>query len=218
MAGASKRRRTYDGRARKRMRSTAFIKRSMAGVPEHRFVRKWLSGTWIWSSATTTGFWRAYNPTLGDMPGTERNEIIGMYDQYKINYVRITFVPRFTDYDAGASTLNPCPVISYYPDATNAPSAPAGTYVASTYERFAARANGSFVTTNMKGPISVGFKPMVQTTDGETKPFPWTTVLRTDIPANAAQVFIHGVNFSNLPATGEFDVFITFDMSGRGLR
>lgn len=218
MAGASKRRRSADGRARKRMRPTAFIKRSMAGVPEHRFVRKWLAGTWIWSNSTTDGFWRAYNPTLADMPGTERNELIGMYDQYKINYVRITLVPRTTDFDGGASTVNPCPVVSYYPDATNSPSAPSGLYNAGTYERFAARANGDFKTISMKGPMSVGYKPMVQTTDGETKLFPWTTVLRSDVTANAAQIFIHGVNFSNLPPTGQFDVYITFDISGRGLR
>lgn len=216
MAGASKRRRTYDGSVRKRMRMT--MTKRVIPTPEHRFTRKFLLGTWIWSNSTPTGFWRAYNPTLGDMPATERNEIAGIYDLYKFNYITIELVPRFTDYDAGSNTLNPCPVISYYTDNTVAPNAPAGTYGAAAYERFAARANGWFVTKNMKGGIKFGYKPTVQTTDGESKPFPYTTVLRGDVPANAAQVFIHAVNFANLPATAEFDVFMTMDISCKGLR
>lgn len=219
MPGASKRRRTWDGRARKRARMSSTITRTVRGRPEHRIVRKWLVGTWIWGTAAgPTGFWRAYNPTFGDMPGTERNEIIGMYDLYKINRVTIELVPRYTQFDAGGSTTNPCPVVSYYTDTTTLPSAPSGAYGASTYERFAARANGTFTTRLGNDVIKTSYRPRIQTTDGESKPFPWTTVLRADIPCNAAQIFIHGVNFSELAATSQYDIFFTFDMSLKGLR
>lgn len=216
MAGASKRRRSYDGKVTKKARLAMVAKTPRSG--EVRMQRKFLLGTWIWSNASPSGFWRAYNPTLNDMPGTERNEITGSYDQYKFHNITITLVPRYTNFDAGSSVVNPVPIISYYPDVYNAPSAPAGTYGASSYERFAARANKDFPTALGSRVITCKYRPTVQSSDGEIKPFPWTTVLRTDVAANAAQFYIHAVNFANLASTSEYDVFVTMDMSCRGFR
>lgn len=209
--GGRKRRRSYARRAMSSYRS------SLTKLPEMRFLRKWKSSTWIWNTTTPSGFWRVFNPQLGDMPATERNELTGMFDEYKINRVTYEFVPRYINFDAGNSTLNPTPIFHYYSDVGN-PLAPGGAYDQASLNNFAARANNGFKTVMGNKVFKVSYKPTVQTTDGEVKAFPWTSTSNITVSANALAVYVLAVNFANLLNTSEFDIMVTLDISVRALR
>jgi len=211
--GSRKRtRRSYGRRTLSKYRS------SLTRVPEMRFLRKWKLSTWIWNTTSTAGFWRVYNPSLSDMPATERNEIANMFDEYKINRVKFEFVPRYTNFDAGSSTTNPAPIFHMFTDGASGNITPSGSYDQASLNNFSARANNAFRTVVANDVVKMSYKPSVQTTDGEVKPFPWTSTSINGVPAQALQVYLLGVNFSNILATTEFDVMVTFDISVRALR
>lgn len=91
MAGASKRRRTYESSVRKRMRS-AVVTRT---VPNSyaKFRRIGFHDTWNFSTASTSGFWRNYQPQLGTL--SAGSEIADLFDLYRVNKVKIHLLPNY---------------------------------------------------------------------------------------------------------------------------
>lgn len=184
--------------------------------PQMTFRRKWRGATWI---PNTQGYWRLFNVSLGDMPVTERNEIINMFDQYKITRVTVEIVPRFINFDAGLDPANPVPTLHWYVDNSGFPTTPTAGYDAAVFNTFSARANNGYISETLDHIVKFSFVPTVTTTtDQEVKTFPWTSVNNTSVVANAAQGMIVVPNFAVLKNTSEFDIMYTLDIKGRALR
>lgn len=219
MAGMSKRKRSASTSSRKKSRS-AMVKRSVS-VPQVTIKRKWKAFTWIPQVSTINGWWRLFNFALTDMPLTERNEIINMFDSYRVKRFTVELVPRFIDFDAGGSTdaaQNPVPVLHYFIDNTAFPTTPGGAYDQAGLNNFAARANNSFKTAIADKVIRMSCVPTVESgTTGEVKPFPWTSTAFAPVGGHM-QAWLGAVNFATLKNTSEFDVFYTLEMDLKGLK
>lgn len=186
---------------------------------EARFFESYMTATIIpGAGGALSQIWQQWQPTLGGIPSGNLTQITGLFDLYKINRVTLQYLPRFTAFDAGASTANPVPLLTINPDPNEAFNA-SGSYGLASYQAFLGNCETVPRTVTADKPIKISYKPkMRNVTTGEVKPFPWTTVTNTSTPAFGCDVYIHAVNFAAFPATTEFDVLVTLDISCRGKR
>lgn len=74
------------------------------------YVRKFYGGNWQPNTATTTGFWQQYNLSLGSLPNV--SEFVNLFDQYKINAIKLQFMPRYSNFDGANTTDTTLPGIT----------------------------------------------------------------------------------------------------------
>lgn len=219
MAGASKRRRSYDGAVRKKARAT-MTKRVGTTANVYRMRFTWSPGIIgpFSSPPTLAQCWHTIRPTLANLPSGQLTEVSGLFDAYKITSFAVTYLPRTTDFDGGASSVNPAPILSFVTDNDNT-LLPAGVYDRATYNDFLSRTNAVVKHRVLDKPIKIVQKnPMAVNNSGEKHPFPWTNISSNTLQAYGIDTFIHATNFANFPPVTEFDVIWEVDITFRGKR
>lgn len=215
-----KRKRTYKKRrtmniSRPRMRmgsKVVFIKRTFRAL------------TWTPDVATTSGFWRNSGYTLNVMPSS--TDVTSLFDQYKINGVKITFRPRYDSFAGNDTTDTTLPGITNQGgcdvhcivDPYNM-TAPSGTYTNANLNMFLE--NGRVRTYSGNKPFSVFVKPTVDHELGgitsSQRKRTWVSTTQPGITHYGAQFFI-----ADPGLTGNFgqswDVYFTYYLACRGIR
>jgi len=219
MAGASKRRRSYDGRSRKLMR-TAPVPRGLgpSKVPE---IRTWLcSYTQLLTFSTPpilAEVWQQIRPRLLNLPNTRLQELVAVFDLYRINKFRVRLIPRFTGYDAGSAIDNPVPTFTVNTDNYHIINSTGG-YDFTTYNRFLEFCTAPSYVMGDKIMTFNSKRAMALTATSELKPFPWTTCTNPNVFAYGLDFYIHCPNFANFKATTQYDLVLEMDVSFKGNR
>lgn len=107
---AMNRKRSTIRRPNKKRRFNMSGKRRMTPVSVNKILmkRRFYSSTWTFGTAATADFWKYFTFTVGSMPNV--TEISNLFDLYKLNGVKVTFVPRYDEYSAGTSTAAGTPL------------------------------------------------------------------------------------------------------------
>lgn len=121
------------------------------------FKRRWFNSTYTFSTAgPSTGFWNNIQFAMNSLPNL--TEYQALFREYKLNRVKLTFVPRYDGVDqTGAGTGASKALISMRvvgPDAV----VPAGSYNQSSLNAFLETGARTRV---FNRPISVFFKPTI---------------------------------------------------------
>lgn len=224
------RRRTLRGRAlRRKYRRVAKKVRRMVKSSTVFVQRKFWIENWQPTTVSTVGFWKYYQPRFIDMPSS--GEFENVFDLYKINRVKVSFVPRFTEQQAVGGIRVDAGVASVVAGTSNVrlhtlidpyTSTPVtGVYTATTLNQF--MESGRVRTHLANRTVNVYYKPRVlQDTDvaasSSFSKCPW---LRTNqgsgVPMRGFHVFAQDNNLSGI-FNQTFDVFVTFYMQFKSLR
>lgn len=202
----------------KRPRTTTITKTPRMGADNTITIkRKWWSANWPFSTASTAGFYRAFAPTLGDIPNIA--EYTALFDEYKVKTCKITFVPRFGEVSAAAisaggtlSTVNNQFYLTYGWDRRL--ETPSGTYAASVYNTVLETIPDA-KTAKLDKPVSITYTPVVvdSFTLGESlQPCPWMSTRITSQPMQCVYAFMHDANFGAVNG-GAFSVDVLFEMT-----
>lgn len=180
---------------------------------------------WQPSTATTSDFWKYYSFTLADLPSVA--EFTGVFEQYRINAIKVTFRPRFDGFSGENTTDVTLPGITnqagqllHIVKDQRTTTIPSGLYTRANLNAFLE--NGSVKTYRGTRAINVYFKPAVTrtTVSSASSTFDWAPWIQTSV-TNANHFGFHA--FAQDPnLTGTFgqawDVFVTFYMQFKGLR
>jgi len=215
MAGMKRKRSSTSKSAKRAKRAVAFGPPSVRNwaAPINRITRKFYGATYV----PGTNAWQHFEPTLSLLPSLSLLELTNLYDEYKIDRIHVEVLPRFNSFDAGSSTVNPLPLLSYFADPSNSYPV-SGTYGSAQFQIFASRCNNGFKTVALDKGVKFSWRPNVATTDGEIKAFPWTSTASSTRACMSCDLYLHAVNFAAFPATTEYDVYWTYDISVRGMR
>lgn len=234
MVASRKRSRTGAGgyrRARKRVRTNALarIPRPLSSslrraIPSVSLKRTFWFEYWSFSTASIDGFWRFYQPTMATMPNL--SEYTALFDQYKINGVKVTLRPRWTGADGSdattAGTTNkPLQSVHYIVDPLSQVSR-SGAYTSSTFNSFCE--NGNVKSVQGIKPIDIYWKPMHNEDAGGTStarfvgPRYLSLKDATAVQQSGVHIFLQDPNFANAGAGWGYDVFFTFYFQLRGMK
>lgn len=216
--------RKYKRRTGRKKRTYKKKKMVLYKKPTNNFSIKrmvWLEN-WAFNTVSTNGFYRYYAPTISQMQnfGTEFAQ---MFDMYRVNGIKVTFQPRYTDYEGGTGTIG-VPYISLFVDQDSNLN-PSGTYASGTYNSFLENANGRVKTRQLIKPVSVYYKPKVAIDlQGGLNPSYYkakcwlSTANASTVIQRGFYAFIHDNNFANSSGTFSVDVFVTFYAQFKGNR
>lgn len=218
----SQRKRSYQSK-RKRMVVARPMRRAPVGVT--KIQRTFNFAYWQPSVATTADFWKHYSFRLQDLPSY--TELTALFDQYKINAIRVKFVPRFDSFSGENITDTTAPGITNQSGTQlhiikdqRTTVSPTGTYSRTTLNTFLE--NGKVRTYTGTRPVTVYFKPAVINNVGASAQAaflwsPWLQTSSTDIQHWGFQAFASDQNL-NGSFGNAFDVFVTYYMMVKGLR
>lgn len=180
--------------------------------------------TWTPATTTTGDFWKFLNPRLVDLPSS--NELIAVFDQYKIGGVKLTFRPRYTSFDGANTTDTTAPGVTnqgnthvhYIVDqASN--TIPSGTYTSANLNTFLE--NGSVKSRMGTRAFSIYYRPRTNVATGsgpQKRGGQWNSCTgSSDLAQNGVHVFLQDVNMTGVFGQA-FDIFVTFYMAFRGSR
>lgn len=184
--------------------------------------RKWWSTSWPFSSAATTGFYRAFSPQFGDIPNIA--EYTALFDEYKVTNVTVTLLPRHlavTNPASGVGTFvvqNDQFYVTYGTDRKL--EVPSGVYSASNLNAFLEIVPDA-KTVPLDKPVKISYKPYIvnQTTAGtQIMPCPWMSTASTAQPMQCAYAFMHDTAFAainNLNFACDIMFEMTFKLRGQ---
>lgn len=180
---------------------------------------------WQPSTATTSGFWRYYNFSLSTLPSNA--EITALFDQYRINGIKVTFRPRYDGFMGNDTVDTTLPGVTNLSGTRvhiiNDPAStvsPSGIYASSNLNGFMEQ--GSVRTYQGNRDINVYFKPKV---DNALNAFngaqrvraPYIQTTLTGVSHNGFHVFMQDANFAGFFGQS-FDIYVTYYMMCRGLK
>jgi len=217
-------RRSYKKRGMKYRRSRGRL--PMLSVKRTCYVGNFTPGT-----AATNQFWTYQQPTLefaftdgsGALAGlTNRAEYTVMFDQFKINGIRVHFKPKFVGYNTDqyvpstGTTFRELQYVSTIIDPKSNVT-PSGTYSAATVNSFLEQ--GNVKTRRADKPFSVYLRnPMVteQFGGGSTRYIrsPWTDANATNTGQRGYHLFFHNQNMTT--TFNSYDVFVTYYLQWKG--
>lgn len=126
------------------------------------FKRTFFTQNWIWGTASTSSFWRSMTFAINTLPNF--SEYAGLFDQYKLTRVKVTFHPRYLNTDSdvvGATPTTNQMYITCGPDTQSDPTyIPLGTYGSASYNSFLELAGDRVKTFLFNKPVSMWVKPM----------------------------------------------------------
>lgn len=213
-------RRSYRSRnlARSQFRRRRYTRR-MKRVPRQivrssvaNFKRTLYYSNWSFSTASTSGFYRLFSPSFGDLPNV--SEYTALFDQYKVNAIKITFLPKFGSTDAGtvATPGQDQAYIHYYVDPYSVVG-PTGTYGTTSFSAFLEAGNNNVKSKKLDKPVSVYFKPKIadQGISGQYKfiKCPWLSSSSTTTSFRQVFAYITDANFA-AQTTVSVDVMMTY--------
>lgn len=178
------------------------------------------SGSWSFGTATTSDFWRYLEYSLVsdfNAPG----DFTGTFDRYRINAIKVQFLPRFHWVAApttGATPITvarPSMVIIKDPYSTLSPS---GTYASATLNSLLENGGKVYDATR---PITVYWKPSIpySVSGGVTfKRAPYLRTTETNISHRGFHAFVFQNNFSSTPTDLTWDILVTMWVTFKDLR
>lgn len=205
----------------KERRLSRYAQKSLA-MPTISIKRLFYRETWTFSTTSVGDFWRYYQPTVN--PAFNNfPEFAAVFDQYKVNGVKITFRPRMDQVDGSSTTLTgPMPnlvtVIDPYSTLT-----PAGTYGAGTLNLLLEQSNAKV----HKGDevVDVYWKPKIQipTNVGSGVTYVdsskmWLNCTSDLVPMRGFHVMIQNNAFSTTAPNVIYDVYFTWYITFRNLK
>lgn len=220
----SQRKRPYQSK-RRRMVVARPMRRARFPVGVTKIQRTFNFGYWQPATTLTSDFWKQYQFRLQDLPSY--TEITSLFDQYKINAIRVKFVPRFDSFGGDNTTDTTLPGITNQAGTQlhiikdqRATMAPSGTYTRTNLNTFLE--NGKVKTYTGNRPITVYFKPAVTNNVGASVQAaflwaPWLQTSSADIVHYGFQAFASDANL-NGSFGNSWDVFVTYYMMVKGLR
>lgn len=224
MAGPAKRRRSFDGRARKRMRSTPMLR--MSRTPTSTFRRHSFVESWVFSTGATTNYWRNYNPQMASISNFA--EYAALFDKYQCHSIKVTFCPNKCSVDpSDVTTGSVAPHVQQWYLTTGIqkgePVVPTGTYGAGTYNVMTSVLDEVKVR-KFDRPLTVTFKPNIliaTNVANEIKACPWLPTSNSTQSMLGCAAFLHDANFAGLfggVSALVVDVHFDFIFSCKGTR
>lgn len=191
--------------------------------------RTFFAGTWTVSSGATAGFWHYFNPLVQGTsvldPGFNNfSEFGNVFDRYRVNGIRLTFIPRFQQVAAPTTGATPIttPVLNMThvvdPQST---LTPAGLY--SSTQLNTLLEHGGQTRQFRERALSVYWKPQVAlpTNIGGGvwyKKCPFLTTNNTAVPMRGVHVFFHTNNFSTTFTDCLLDVMVTWYVTFKNIK
>lgn len=190
-------------------------------------------GSFTPATAATSDFWSYQTPSLASAfaaPGgvalgglSNLAEYTPMFEQYKINGIKLAFKPRFVNFNmdqqvptAGVAFRDP-PYVSVIMDPRNNVT-PSGLYSAATINSFLE--NGNVKTRRADRAFSVYVRPQVQEQFGGGAvryiKSPWTNSGDTTVAQRGYHLFFHNQNFGT--TFNQYDVFVTYFLQWKGMK
>lgn len=216
-------------RARKRMRRGAMTPRVSGSLryamPQVSLKRTFWAEYWPFGTASVDNFWRYYTPAISTLPNLA--EYQALFDQYKVNGVKLTLRPRWTGFDGADGTTSgttnkPLQNVHYIIDPLSQITR-SGTYSSATFNSFCEHGNVKTVTGNRT--ISIYFKPKhnedagTGITNAKLVGPSWLSLASaTTVVNQGVHIFLQDPNFANAGAGWGYDVFFTFYMQLRGMK
>lgn len=205
-------------RRRRRVRRRMNIVRRPASMMKSVFHTKRITalGNWTFNTTTTDGYWRYFSVTMASYNNFA--EMAALFDEYRVNAIKLTLRPRYDCVDSGSTVNNPQTYLHYIVD-PGSTLLPAGAYDLTTLNTFLE--NNDCKTRTLNRPVSIYFKPKVmdQVAGGGTQARAvkggWIRTTETSVIFRGAHLFIQGNNFTNVTNAVKLDQYITFYCSFR---
>lgn len=219
-----KRKRTATKAAANKRRRLAPKRKMRMPTYAMRTVKTTYQGTWTFSSALTSGFWKYYEAKPIEM--SEFSEFAVIFDEYKITNLKYTFRPRYDSYiqeagsGSGASGLPLC-----YAHVIKDPAStriPTGSYNATTINTFLE--NGAVKSYTLNKPVSVSFRPKILTQDfgggsaSTATASRWIRTTEDAVPHRGFHMFLQNNQLQFANTSVILDVFVTYTIQFRGAR
>lgn len=219
-----KRKRSYGGRSRRRVKRSrrSFRRRVRRGISKRAGIstlsvkRTTYDTAWTFSSATTNGFWRYNVFSTANM--SDFAQYAAVFDEYKLCAIKQTWRPRYdsvTNLDVAGTIVQPQAYAHLIVDPESS-VVPTGTYATATVNSFLE--NGNVRTVTLNKPFSVYFRPKIGDTlsTGSRKVgSPWLPVANVSTFAGYHMLLQqNNMNTTNTNIT--LDSFITFYIKFRG--
>jgi len=214
-----KRKRTATKTAANKRRRVAPKRKPRMPTYAMRTVKTTYQGTWQFSTAATSGFWKYYEAQAIQM--SEFSEFATIFDEYKITNLKYTFRPKFDGYAADPATAGPLCYAHVIKDPAST-RIPNGAYSADTINQFLE--NGSVKSHTLTKPMSVSFRPKILTADfgGGTASTAiasrWIRTTEDGIPHRGFHMFLQNNALASTNGTVILDVFVTYTIMFRGAR
>lgn len=182
--------------------------------PVARFKRTFYTTTLTPSTGATSGFWQYSTITLSDLPNV--TEYTALFDQYKINAVKVTFRPRYDNFAGNDTVDTTLPGTTAQgmtrvhvindPDSTLTPT---GAYTSATLNSFLEQ--GNVRTYDGTKPFSVYYRPKIVnslTTGTNNIRAPWINTSSPSVSHRGFHYFMQDVNLTGT-FNQAFDIFVT---------
>lgn len=194
-------------------------------MPPLSLKRTFYAEYWPFGVASVDNFWRYYTPAMSVLPNL--SEYQALFDQYKINGIKITLRPRWTGYDGSnnttAGTTNePLQNVHYIIDPLSQITR-TGAYSSTTFNSFCEQGNVRSVTGTKV--INIYWKPMhnedagTGITNAKLVGPRWLSLASaTSVVQQGVHIFLQDPNFANAAAGWGYDVFFTYYFQVRGMK
>lgn len=226
--GYKRKARAYRGRRRtKRLR--VYGRRrlfSRKGIRPVTVVRTFRSTYWQPATATTGDFWKYWTQSVSAIPNW--SEYAALFEQYRVNWMKLTFRPRFNNFSGDNTTDTTLPGVTNQHGTElhviidpKSQTTPSGTYTSANLNTFLE--NGKVRTYRGLRPIHVKVKyPCVLDDINAGTGFSWkkTPWLSTQFASNIQHRGVHTFAAdSNMSGTfgNAFDVFYTISVTFKGM-
>lgn len=178
------------------------------------------AGNWVWGTASTSDFWRFIEYSLAS-GFNNHGEFTPIFDRYRINAIRVQFLPRFDWVAAPTTGATPLtvakPRMAIINDAYSNLS-PSGTYTSANLNSM--MENGATIYDATK-PVTVYWKPAIpySVSGGVTfKRAPFLRTTETSILHRGFHAFIFQNNFTTTPTDLAWDIMVTMYVTFKDLR
>lgn len=188
-------------------------------VPKLVTKRVLYNGAWTMSTAATSGFWRYETFSAGNINNFA--ELAQVFDEYKINGIKVTYRPRYDNIDgntAAAGLVQTTAHVVIDPDTTN--TTPSGVYSAATLNGFLEQGD-KVKSYTLNKPFSIYFKPkqLLSTPTGSIGSRPrFNKTTDTAVNYRGYHIFLAQNNMVSSNNQVILDQFITVYFSMRNLK
>lgn len=184
--------------------------------------RTFYAGNWTFGTASVNDFWRYGTYTLSSLPSY--NEYVNLFDEYKINAVKVTFRPRYDSISPSdiVGTANQPQAYAHYQIDPASTTVPAGIYNNTTLNTFLEASGVKTVTLNR--PFSIYFKPKVNTSvfggssGAEVVKGGWIKTTESAVSYRGYHMFLQQNNFGAVGTSIQLDMFVTYYMTFKNMK
>lgn len=209
----------------KRTRRMVRIKRTYGSCKNQiTLSRTSYAGNWGFNTATTNGFWRYVQFDMNAF--NNFGEFTVLFDEYKVNAIKVTYRPRFDSVTASEIPANLPGVQESLTIHTLVDPAstviPSGTYTSGTLNQFLEN-SGVRSRSGLK-PFSIYFKPKAQVAllgggTGTKLVSPgWIKTTEPNVGFRGFHMFVQTMNMAVTTSNQILDQYVTFYVSFRNLK